>query len=339
MTIRPLFALLLGACLAGCGEERHPEHAIGGPIMGTTYSVRVVSLPATADLDTLASDVHATLVDIESRMSTYRPDSELSRFNRYEGTEWFAITAETLAVVSAALQVSALTGGAFDITVGPLVNLWGFGADGDREAPPTPEEIERERRRTGFDRLELRSAPPAIRKTRPDVYVDLSAIAKGYAVDQVAELLEAQGIDNYLVEVGGEVRGRGHNRLGERWRIAIERPSIGHRSVQRVLHITDRAIATSGGYRNFFEYRGRRYSHFIDPRTGAPVVHDLASVTVIGESAMMADAWATAFTVLGPETGAALADREGIAALFLSGPEGELSAHSTRSFAEYEALP
>jgi thiamine biosynthesis lipoprotein len=229
--------------------------------------------------------------------------------------------------------VSRLSNGAFDVTVGPLVNLWGFGPDPVQLKPPADAAIDAALERVGYDRLHVDCSRPAIRKDTPDVYVDLSACAKGFAVDRATELLDARGIRHYLVEIGGELRMRGLNADGEAWSVAIETPADAGRTVGRIVTLTDKAMATSGDYRNFFEYRGERYSHTIDPRTGRPTTHNLAAVTVVGDSTVLADAMATALLVLGPRAGLELAVREGIPAYFQVRTEGGFSEASTPAFA------
>ena len=304
--------------LAGCGPESAKVLALNGATMGTTYSVQVLPPHADLDPDALQRRIDVLLAKVNALMSTYAPDSELSRFNATQSTDWFAVSPELVKVVDVARQVSDASGGAFDITVGPLVNLWGFGPESRPDALPAQTDIDAARARVGYHKLHTRAEPPALRKDQPDLYVDLSAIAKGYGVDRVATLLESEGLTDYLVEIGGELRGRGVNGRGEPWRIAVERPEAGRRSVFRIVPLHDLGMATSGDYRNFFEVNGKRYSHSIDPSTGWPVQHPLASVTVLADDCMWADAWATALLVLGTEKGHALAESRGLAALFIS---------------------
>ncbi|MCZ6854224.1 MAG: FAD:protein FMN transferase, partial [Gammaproteobacteria bacterium] len=221
--------------------------------------------------------------------------------------------------------------GAFDVTVGPLVNLWGFGPNVDGRSPPERAAIEDARAKVGFARLLVKQAPPELSKTH-EMYVDLSAIAKGHGVDRLAEVLNAAHCTDYLIDIGGEVSARGVNSTGESWRIGIEVPDpdrLG--AIQRVLTLTDEAVATSGDYRIFFEDSGRRYSHTIDPRTGYPVTHNLASVTVLHESAMWADGYATALNVLGPVHGLELATERELAALFVVRTENGFEERYTPS--------
>ena len=303
--------------------------------MGTTYSVKVVDPPPSLESHGLHAEIDAVLQHINGQMSTYLEDSELSRFNASRKTDWLNVSSELVAVVRHARRVSELTGGAFDVTVGPLVNLWGFGpgARGD-EAPPD-DAIEYALQRTGYRQLHVKDEPSGLRKDNPGLYVDLSAIAKGYAVDQIAERLEKHGINNYLVEIGGEVRGRGHNARGIPWQIAIEKPSPGERAVHQVITVDGVGVATSGDYRNYFEQDGQHYSHTIDPRTGRPVTHSLASVTVISPSAMHADALATGLLVLGPEAGYALAEREALAVIFILRQQDDFVTKTSSSFERY----
>ncbi len=311
-------ALLLCACSTGDAVVE-----LRGATMGTVYTVKVVAPPAGLDGAALQPEIDAILGRITDRMSTWEPDSELSRFNASATTQWVAVSDETARVVREALAVSRLTEGAFDVTVGPLVDLWGFGAAPRSDESPSEAQVAAAREKVGYQRLHVREESPALRKDHPELRVDLSAIAKGYAVDQVAEHLESRGFGAYMVEVGGEVRARGPHPRGGPWRIGIEKPIAGGRSVQRVLHVEDGGLATSGDYRNFVERDGQRLSHTIDPRSGRPVTHRLASVTVVADSCMRADALATGLLALGPEKAADLARREAIAALFLiRGEEG-----------------
>ena len=301
--------------------------------MGTQYTVRVSDPDGNLNLPALQREIDGRLEAINRQMSTYLPDSELSRFNWYQGLDWFAVSPELVRVVSAGLEVSRSSQGAFDVTVGPLVNLWGFGPTGRTDAVPTDEAIAQCRARVGYDRLEVRDDPPALRKRRADLYVDLSAIAKGFAVDEVARLLEQRGVHNHMVEIGGEVRTRGRKPGGSLWRIGIERPVAAAREIECVVELDDRALATSGDYRNFFEQQGRRYSHEIDPRTGRPVEHELVSVSVLADDCLTADAWATALMVLGPEAALPTARRHGLDVLCMIRTRKGLLEQTTPGFA------
>ncbi len=330
----PCVALVtIAVLLAACGDERAAVRELTGTTMGTRFSVKIPADEHVPDAELLQRDIDALLADIEGTMSTYIIDSELSLFNISESTEWQQASKEFCLCVEESLAISAMTGGAFDITVGPLVNLWGFGPDGAMLEPPSDELIAAARTRVGFKNLHADCTKPAVRKDLAGLYIDLSAYAKGYAVDRLAELLDERGIDNYLVEIGGEIKVRGRNADGERWAVAIEEPLDEERRVHTIVRLTDRAIATSGDYRNFFEFEGRRYSHEIDTRSGRPVTHSLASVSVIADAAAYADGMATALMVLGPEEGLALATSQNIAALFLVRTASGFTEHATPAFA------
>lgn len=317
--IRPPLALtLLGIAVISCGADtRHPQLELSGPTMGTTYSVKLAFPPADLSADRLQSDIRASVDDIERLASTYLAASELSTFNAARSTDWHAVSAELCHAISDALAISRQTEGAFDITVGAVVNLWGFGPGDVVLQPPSQSSIDAALARVGYANLETDCSVPAIRKHRADVYVDLSGWAKGYAVDRLAGLLDGYGLTDYLVEIGGELRLRGRNANDRKWGVAIEAPDDNRRGVQTIMRITDTAVATSGDYRNFFEHEGKRYSHTIDPRTGRPVDHALASVTVLAPLAATADAMASALLVLGPENGPARAEELELAAVFL----------------------
>ena len=291
--------------------------------MGTSYSV---TLPGAdpGEEGSVSAAVRAELELVDARMSTYREDSELSRFNRHASSEPFPLSEETHAVLAAAEAVSALTGGAFDVTVAPLVDAWGFGPR-KRSEPPARADLERLRGHVGWQRLSVGASDASATKKAPQLQCDLSAIAKGYAVDRVSDTLARLGFADYLVEVGGEVRAGGRNAEGQLWRLGVERPDESGRLVQRILNVSDIAVATSGDYRNFREAEGGRLIHVLDPRTGRPAETRVASATVLDPSAMRADALATAMLVLGEAKGIELADRENFEVLLLvREPEGRV---------------
>ena len=332
--------VVLACLLAACGDgetELLPGLAVDGQIMGTTYTVRVVSPPQDFGEGAMSTAVAGILEQVDQVMSTYRPESELSRFNESDSTDWFPVSQSLLDVAEEAARLAELTDGAMDVTVGPLVNLWGFGPDPQNHRVPDDAELQALREAVGFRHLSLQTAPPAMRKSRKDLYVDLSAIAKGYAVDGVADYLEAQGVESYMVEVGGELRIRGTNDRGQPWRIAVENPTPGARSVFQVITPGYNGMATSGDYRNFFEVNGRRYSHTIDPITGRPIEHMLASVSVVHPSAMTADGLATALMVMGPDRGLAFAERTGLPVFMIVKQGDDFVAKYSPSFSDYMA--
>ncbi|OLO03555.1 MULTISPECIES: FAD:protein FMN transferase [Salinicola] len=312
-------ALLLFVLLAGC--ERDPQsYRLEGPIFGTGFHITFYGDYDDEKLADIEQSVKDALHDVDRLMSTYKPDSELSRFNQAEVGQPFELSPQTAEVVREAIRVGDISDGAFDVTVGAAVNLWGFGPDKHPDRVPDDDQIAEALKEVDYKALELDGN--TLTKTKP-VYVDLSGIAKGYGVDAVARALDALGVDRYLVEVGGEIRTRGDKPGGQPWRIAVEKPVSNERSVQRIIELDDSAVATSGDYRNYFESDGKRYSHTIDPRTGRPITHHLVSVTVITSDCMTADALATAIDVLGPDAGYTMAERENLAVyLVVKTPEG-----------------
>jgi thiamine biosynthesis lipoprotein len=329
-----VYLVLLPALTAGCGDtaDHLAAHELSGATMGTTYNVKLLDPDAEFANPVLQQDIEGLLADLNGRLSTYRTDSELSQFNASDSLHWSAVSQELCDVVAAAQAVSEQTSGAFDITVGPLVNLWGFGPDGSISSPPSDESIRLTADAVGYQHLQTDCAAPAMQKNLAALYIDLSAYAKGYAVDRLAMLLDTRGVDDYLVEVGGELRLRGKNAFDKAWVIGIERPAFSARVVQTTVGLSDTAIATSGDYRNYFEFDGEYFSHTIDPRSGRPVTHQGASVTVVAESAAFADAMATALLVLGPEQGLEFADREGIAAFFQFRLNGTVMEQASERF-------
>lgn len=291
--------------------------------MGTTFSVKIAGPELSAERAAeLRCAVEAELESVDTKMSTYRATSELSRFNAFSGTEPFGISPETFEVFQHARQISAETRGAFDPTVGPLVKLWGFGPGGRAaslvpSSIPAPDEIESLRLQLGWDKITLDEAALTVSKLEPALACDLSAIAKGYAVDRLSDALSQLGAAEHMVEIGGEVRTRGKNEQGSVWRIGIERPQDGASAIERLLPLQDAALATSGDYRNFFEKQGVRYCHTIDPRTGMPVRHQLASVSVVDSLCVRADGYATALMVMGETVGYRFAEENELAAFFL----------------------
>jgi len=327
----PWAAALLVA-LASCSQEPH-EIVLTGPTMGTTWNLTVVPGPASAGQEAVRQLVSDALAEVDETMSTYRPDSAVARFNASSSTDWIAVPESLAALVAESLHIGEATGGAFDITLSPVVRLWGFGGGARREEPPTEAEIADAQRRTGQAHLAARLDSPSLRKDLPGLAIDLDAIAPGYAVDLVAGRLEGAGFDRYMIEIGGEVRVRGRNADGRAWRIGIERPEAGARTVARVLHLEAGAVSTSGDYRDYFEVAQVRYSHTIDPRSGSPVRHGLASVTVVRPTATEADALATALSVLGPSEGYELAERMGWAAYFVEHTPDGTRPRETGAFA------
>ena len=328
--LRALFAICLLWLLASC-QQPQQIHLISGETMGTTWSVKLVELPSGVALTSVREDIELLLESINRQMSTYRPDSDISRFNQAEAGSWQVLPADFWRVIRYSLQLAEDSGGAFDPTVGPLVNLWGFGPDSKRDEPPVAAELEAIQARIGYQRLAWREADQALLQPG-DAYVDLSAVAKGYAVDKVADLLLGLGVEDLLVEIGGELRAHGGKPAGQPWKVAIEKPLPGVREVAHIVAMKNMAIATSGDYRNYFQAGDRRYSHIIDPRTGYPVNHKVVSVSVLHPRCAEADALATALTVMGAEEGMAWAEARQLAVLFMVQSGSTVEEHVTSAF-------
>ncbi|MBQ0797719.1 MAG: FAD:protein FMN transferase [Porticoccaceae bacterium] len=330
----------LSACDSRPGAEsktQPSEFVLAGSGLGTTYHIKIL-LPAASEQPfskhTLQDQVDAVISQLDRSMSTYKPDSELNQLNRHPVGQPFAVSADLLEVLLLAEQIYTVTDGAFDPTVGPLVDLWGFGPKITGDRMPTEAEITVLSARVGFDAIDIDRAGAAVSKTA-DVALDLSAIAKGYVVDRLAELLLELGVDNFMVEVGGELRLSGSNASGKPWKIAVEVPALAQGNIQRVLLLTDTGLATSGDYRNYFEREGVRYSHTIDPRNGYPITHNLASVTVLASTAAEADAFATGFMVLGKAETLRIAEVQGLSVFLLVKDADGFKEYYTSNFKPY----
>lgn len=320
---RRRLAAVLGAGLVlgflSCGGEPSAPDLIllSGATMGTSWMVKIPVDATTSAPSSLQVAIESELDQVNAEMSHYREESEISRFNRTPSTGWYVVSAPFAAVVTEALDIGRASEGRLDVTLGPLIDLWGFGAKGDIATPPSDDALTSTRARVGLDHLEVRKDPPALRKDIPDLELNLSAIAKGHGVDRIAALLSGEGIGSYFIEIGGEIFARGEKSPGQPWRVGIEEPLTSRRAVHSVVPLRDGGMATSGDYRSFWRDQGRTFSHTLDPRTGRPVTHDLASVTVIAETCARADGWATALLVAGAEACYTLAEREGLAAFLI----------------------
>ena len=331
MFLCALLFLAVGA-IGGCSEK--PEQLVfSGMTMGTSYQVKIITNDD-VPTENLGEQIENRLSSLNQTFSTYIETSELMQFNQAKTGQPQAISEDMQVVMSIAQEVYGLTDGAFDPTVAPLVNLWGFGPNESNNVIPQSEQIQQALSVIGLNHLVLNKAAKKAQREQ-DIKLDFSAIAKGYAVDAVADLLESSGIQHYLVEVGGELRAGGYKPNGDLWRIAIERPSLVQGDVQQVIALQDVAVATSGDYRNYFEKNGKRYSHTIDPRIGYPVDHELASVTVIEETAVKADALATAMMVMGPEDSLMLAEKYNIPVYILVKEADGFKVQYSKAFAQY----
>jgi thiamine biosynthesis lipoprotein len=321
--------LSLFLVLAACSSQEPIE--LHGRTMGTTWTVTLDGPLSDARTRRAEAIVYGVLADVDAALSSWNPASQLSAFNASDGTAWIAMSEALYTVLDAGAAVQRSTGGAFDVTIAPLVALWGFGAGAGSRGNPSARTL------VGPGMLELRAEPRAARKRVPGVRLDVDAIAPGYAVDRISEALLALGYENHIVEIGGEIRCRGLGPGGRPWRIGIERPQPGASTVQAGVALLDLGISTSGDYRDFRVLDGTRIAHTIDPRSGRPVTHGLASVSVVHESAMLADAYATALMVLGPDAGYALAERLELPAFFIARSGDGFVTRATQSFARLQS--
>lgn len=324
-------AALLGACVlfSGCDSATTPATpastatVLDGKTMGTFWRVSVIGVDE-AKAQALRAKVQAQLDADDRLLSTWKNDSALMRFNHATDTRPWPVSEAMADIVTLSLRIGAKTHGAMDITVGALVNLWGFGPDKQPVATPDAQAIAAAKARTGLQHLQVinQSGRQFLQKDIPDLFVDLSTVGEGYAADHLARLMEQEGISRYLVSVGGALVSRGMNGEGKPWRVAIQKPTDQENAVQAIVDINGHGISTSGSYRNYYELDGKRISHVIDPQTGQPITHKLVSVTVIAPTALEADGWDTGLMVLGPEKAQQVVREQGLA-VYMIVKEGE----------------
>ncbi|MCP5208990.1 MAG: FAD:protein FMN transferase [Hahellaceae bacterium] len=326
--------MLIVLWLSGCQRGTPPLTELSGPIMGTTYHIKFYHSSNHSEEQKVQAAVVGAMQLVDSLMSTYKNSSEVTQFNHSEPGKWVSLSPETFEVVAKSMEIAKLSSGAFDVTVGPLVRSWGFGPDARPVRIPSNDAVTKMLQKTGYLKLSLDKERTSLKK-EDYVELDLSAIAKGYAVDKVAEALEKFGISSYLVEIGGEIRASGKKANNADWILAIESPVDDMRQVWKKISIGNNALATSGDYRNYFEENGVRYSHTIDPKTGFPVQHKLTSVTVLRPASAEADAMATMFMVLGEQKGYELAVKNNIAAYFIYRNGNTFGVKLTKEFEPY----
>jgi len=325
--------LLCAAC------ARSPQELeLSGPTMGTTYTVKVAAPPASLDSARLRATIDDVLAQIDRSMSGYRSDSEVARFNASASTQWYEVSGDLAALAQAALDISEKSGGAFDITVAPLVAAWGFGPAGEPKVLPNVEQLAQLGASVGYRKLHVQLDPPALRKDIAELSIDLNGIAPGFAVDRLAARLEALHAENFMIDIGGEIRARGHNAHGDPWHIAIERPVDTQRAPYAGVWLNGASVSTSGEYRDYYERDGHRYSHTIDPRTRQPLDRAPGSVVVIAASTTLADGWATALNVLGPREGLMLAAKEHMPVLYIERQGNGWRSQSTPEFERYRKM-
>lgn len=326
--LQPVIAVALAAALTGCLHSQRIEE-FGGPTMGSTYSVKYVRNDGVAPQAEIKAATEAILAEIDQQMSTYRDDSLIERFNQAPAGTCQAMPEGVLQLVRAGDRLHKESQGAFDLTLEPLLDLWGFGPRGKGEAVPSEEKLAEVRQRVGQQHLRIDGEQLC---KDADVQVDFNSIAAGYAVDRIVARLGELGVTSYLVEATGELKAAGLKPDGSHWRVGLEAPRDDERVAQRILQLDGYGISTSGDYRNYFEENGERYSHTLDALTGRPVRHKLAAVTVADQSTLRADGLSTLLMVLGPEAGMAFAERNGIAAFFITREDKGFVTQGTRAF-------
>ncbi|BBT70263.1 MULTISPECIES: FAD:protein FMN transferase ApbE [Enterobacteriaceae] len=320
MTFLRMALLSVAIVLTGCDNASEPAApkatatVLEGKTMGTFWRVSVVGIDKDR-AEALRNKVQTQLDGDDRLLSTWKNDSALMRFNHSQSTTPWPVSEAMADIVTESLRIGRKTAGAMDITVGPLVNLWGFGPDKQPVSTPTQTQIDAAKARTGLDKLTVinRADRQYLQKSIPDLYVDLSTVGEGYAADHLARLMAEEGISRYLVSVGGALVSRGMNGDGQPWRVAIQKPTDRENAVQAIVDINGHGISTSGSYRNYYELDGQRISHVIDPQTGRPITHKLVSVTVIAPTALEADGWDTGLMVLGTEKAQQVVREQGLA--------------------------
>lgn len=336
--------LLQGACLvstlvlalSGCDSNPGRVEVLSGPTMGSTYTIKYVFNASTPAADAVGVEVQSILDEVDRQMSTYRLDSDIARFNQSPANSCMQMPQPVLDLAQYGYELSRSSDGAFDLTLAPLLNLWGFGPQARAKHVPSAADIAKAKEQIGYQHV--RVVGDQLCKDA-DVQVEFNSIAAGYTVDRISERFAQLNIDSYMIEVTGELIAKGHKPDGSPWRIALEQPlGDGQRVIQRVLEIDGYGVNTSGDYRNYFEENGVRFSHTIDPQVGAPISHRLASVTVVDPSALHADGLGTVLLVLGPERGLAFAEERKIAAFFVmrdsEGFTTQVSSEFSRMFPE-----
>lgn len=318
MTTKPCLILLAFVLSLTACRDRGPQVVRAeGRTMGTTWSIQLVLPADQASVGQPTAFIQGRLDELESLFTNWKLDSPVSRFNQSANTEWQPVPKELAEVVTQAQNLSEQTGGAFDVTLGPLIDLWGFGAKGRREAPPDEATIIHAQSQCGWQRLEVKLDPPQLRKTHSDLQINVSALVEGYAADDIVQRLEAAGHHDFLLDVGGELVARGNKADRTPWQVGIQQPDAAKGETMVRMPLINQALSTSGTYRQYYRAGGHRYAHVLDGRTGRPITHRAVSVSVVADSGFRADSWSTALLALGPQEGAALAKRVGVHAIYL----------------------
>lgn len=338
--MRALLLLLTSLSFLTACKPEEVKVELSGETMGTTYNIIAVDKTGEVDQAEVHAAVEATLKAVNAAMSNWDPNSEISKFNASESTDPIEISPEMYKVMAAANDVHSASLGQFDVTLGPLIEIWGFGARTSESPIPADADIAARLEIVGQTKvLNLSKTPLTLQKTTTDASVYLAAIAKGYGVDEVAATLGFFGLEDYMVEIGGDLVTSGTNAEGDPWNIGVEKPDAAAGTIEQVVTISGLGMATSGDYRNYFEENGVHYSHIIDAETGRPITHTTASVTVLADNAMLADAWATALLALGAERGMEIAEAQNLGALFIMrDPQAAEKTFITKASSRFTAL-
>ena len=313
-----LMWLGIGLILCGC-QPPVKEHTVHGKTMGTTWSAILVGdADEAVEAETL---IQSRFDELEAIFSTWKKDSAVATFNASPSTDWQPVPQELADVAAKSQQFSRITHGAYDITMAPLLALWGFGSDKQDCQPPSDAALAKTKALTGWQKLEVSTAPPRLRKRETNLQIDPSSLVEGYALDDISAKLRAKGISHFLLEVGGEMIASGTKQDGKAWTVGIQRPGPDRSAVATSTPLIDQAISTSGVYQQYWEHDGQQYSHVLDARTGRPVEHRLQSVSVKATKAIDADGWTTVLLILGPQEGHALAKAQNVSAVFLEMPQ------------------
>lgn len=326
-----LLLVVFVVLLAGCERDVEPVR-LQGTVFGTAWSLTYLPDDTTPPVSEVRAALESAFDIVNASMNTYDPDSTISRFNALPAKEVMEVDWDFTYVFNEARRITELSGGKYDVTISPLLGVWGFGPEGP-ETFPEPEVVQAALEKTGLAQLAWDPSARLLAKYKDGVRLEFSSIAKGYGVDLGADALEELGLDQFMLEIGGEMQLRGLSPRGDRWRVAIERPEAGRRGIQAAIALTDTGVATSGDYRNYFERDGKRYSHLLDPTTGYPIEHDLVSATVVHPSTALADAWATALCIMGAEQALALAEERNMAVYLIRRQGDELTAVWSSAFA------
>ena len=338
MQLRFVIPLILLLTSCDIFAENRVVTTLSGKTMGTVFHISVVDLPEAVSAENLSEQIEAELKAFNDKLSNWQQDSEISLFNASKNIDWIDASDELYIVLKESFYIHNLTKQTFDVTLAPLIDLWGFGWKQNDTIIPSDEAVVAALEYVGMNKfLELNPNTKQIKKHIPEVSINLSAIAKGYGIDVLAALLEKNGVEEYLVEIGGDLIAKGHNGEDKPWVVGIEKPDNDGKQIEELVMISHYGMATSGDYRNYIEKDGKRFSHIIDPVTGKPVTHNLASVTIFSDTAMRADALATAMMVLGVEAGMKIADKNNIAAYFLTRDGVKFKSTSSAQYKQLKA--